>query len=155
MASEFIPEMTEVAWALKGKPLEERATNVHHRSLFHLRRANIDAKWELTRRRPGPGDKLTALVIRILPKFGPLDAFQFHVPTDTTEQLLADSLKATITMYEARIGQLRTRPTLILTPGGRRDRVSIAIVTRPLPSYLATWSRSTLPRSRRVFAMIC
>ena len=105
MASEFIPEMTEVAWALKGKPLEECATNVHHRSLFHLRRESIDAKWEKTRSRPGPGDKLTALVIRILPKFGPLNAFQFHVPTQTTEQLLADSLKATITMYEARIEQ--------------------------------------------------
>ena len=45
--------MTMVAWALKRKDLEQRATSVHHKSLFHLRRESIDQASEGNR--PGWG----------------------------------------------------------------------------------------------------
>ena len=106
-ASSIIPEMTKVAWALRGKPLEERAHSLHHRSLFHLRRADVAASWEKTRRKPGVGDKLAALMFRLVPKFGPLNAFDFHTPTEQAEQLFADSLKATVADYEQRLKDAR------------------------------------------------
>jgi hypothetical protein len=122
MAGKFIPEMTEVAWALKGKALEERATSVHHKTLFHLRREDLDKAWEKTRTRPGPGDKVTAFAFRILPKVGPLDVFQFHTPTEETEQLFADSLKATIADYEKRVGEARLDPPDINLDTGQPTR---------------------------------
>jgi hypothetical protein len=56
---------------------------------------------------PGPGDKVTAFFFRILPKFGPLSVFDFHAPTLQTEQLFAESLKATIEAYNARLRAVR------------------------------------------------
>jgi hypothetical protein len=102
VAGRFIPDMTKVAWALRGKTLEERATNVHHRKLFHLRRSDGEVG-KYVETKPGPGDKLVAFVIRLVPKVGPLAVFQFHTPTAQTEQLFADSLRATIGDYEHRV----------------------------------------------------
>jgi hypothetical protein len=135
-AGKLIPEMTEVAWALRGKSLEERATSLHHRSLFHLRRANIEAFWEETRTRPGVGDHVTAFVFRLLPKFGPLDAFQFHTPTEETEQLFADSLKATVADYERRIKGPRLDPPQI--------NLDTGLPTRPGDYRYCDWTFAKL-----------
>lgn len=117
-ASSVIPEMTEVAWALRGKSLESRAGSLHHRTLFHLRSPRIEASWEKTRKRPGPGDKLTAMIFRLLPKIGPLDVFQFHTPTEETEELFAHSLKAVVVDYEFRMTDGRFKlPELNLDTG--------------------------------------
>jgi hypothetical protein len=119
MASRFIPEMTEVAWAGRGRTLEERATGLRHKSLFHLQRAAIEASWEKTRAKPGVGDKLTALAFRIVPKVGPLNAFDFHTPTEEAEQLFGDSLKATVADYEVRVRDARFDPPDINLDTGR------------------------------------
>jgi hypothetical protein len=121
-AGKIIPQMTMVAWALKRKSLEERATSVHHKSLFHLRRESVDQTWEKTRAKPGPGDEITAFAFRILPKVGPLQIFQFPVPTDETERLLADSLKGTIADYEVKIADARLDPPDINLDTGRPTR---------------------------------
>jgi len=98
LASQLIPEMTEVAWALRRKQLEERASGLHHEQVYHLSRKSYEA-WRKTHTKPGLGDKLTAFVFRLIPKFGPLNAFDFHVPTLLTEQLFANSLRATVEDY--------------------------------------------------------
>lgn len=122
LASEVLPEMTEVAWALRGKPLEGRAASLHHRSLFHLRRVDAAAAWEKTRTKPGVGDHLTAWVFRMVPKFGPLNAFDFHTPTEETEQLFADSLRATIADYRQRTNDARLDPPNVNLDTGQPTR---------------------------------
>jgi hypothetical protein len=102
LASKVIPEMTEVAWALRRKQLEERASALHHKRLYHLSRKSYEG-WQKAYTRPGLGDKLTAFIFRLIPKFGPLNAFDFHTPTLLTEQLFADSLKATVQDYESKL----------------------------------------------------
>ena len=98
-ASQVIPEMTEVAWALRRKELEERASEKYHQQLYHLSRKSYQA-WRKTYTSPGVGDKLTAFVFRLIPKFGPLNVIGFHTPTQLTEQLFADSLRATVVDYD-------------------------------------------------------
>ena len=98
-ASQVIPEMTEVAWALRRKELEERASENYHQQLYHLSRKSYEA-WRKTYKRPGLGDKLTAFVFRLIPRFGPLNVIEFHTPTLRTEQLFADSLRATVADYD-------------------------------------------------------
>ena len=98
-ASQVIPEMTEVAWALRRKELEGRTSEKYHEQLYHLSRKSYEA-WRKTYARPGVGDKLTAFVFRLIPKFGPLNVINFHTPTRVTEQLFADSLRATIADYD-------------------------------------------------------
>jgi len=106
VANQFIPEMTEVAWALRRRELEERASGVHHQRLYHLSR-QCYADWQKTYTKPGVGDKVTAFFFRLLPKFGPLSAFDFHTPTVETEQLFADSLKATVSAYDEELRNVR------------------------------------------------
>jgi hypothetical protein len=99
VANKFVPEMTEVAWALRRQELEERASGVHHQQLYHLSR-QCYADWQKTYTRPGAGDKVTAFFFRLFPKFGPLSAFDFHTPTVETEQLFAESLRASVSAYD-------------------------------------------------------
>lgn len=101
-ANHVIPEMSEVAWALRRKQLEERASGIHHQQLYHLSRQSY-AAWRKYYTRPGVGDKVTAFVFRLLPKFGPLSAFDFHAPTLETERLFAGSLKATVDAYNVEL----------------------------------------------------
>lgn len=102
IANKFIPEMTEVAWALRREQLEKRASSAEHRELYHLSRQSYE-DWIKTYTRPGPGDKIEAFVFRLFPKFGPISVFDFHTPTVKTEQLFAESLQSTVKDYEARL----------------------------------------------------
>lgn len=106
LANKLVPEMTKVAWALRRKQLEERASGVHHAELYHLPRGSY-RDWQKYYTRPGPGDKVMAFTFRLLPKVGPLSAFDFHAPTLQTERLFADSLKDTVERYEARLQEVR------------------------------------------------
>ncbi len=106
LASQFIPEMSKVAWALRQKQLEERASGVAHGNLYHLPRKSYQA-WLKFYVRPGAGDKVLAFIFRLIPKFGPLNAFDFHTPTLETETLFADSLKATVDKYQSEVESVR------------------------------------------------
>jgi hypothetical protein len=102
LAGKFIPEMTEVAWALRRNELEGLAAGMHHQKLYHLPSASYQA-WRRKYSKPGPVDKLTAFIFKLIPKFGLLNAFDFHAPNLQVEQLFADSLKATVGGYESEI----------------------------------------------------
>ncbi|HEV2494981.1 MAG TPA: zinc dependent phospholipase C family protein [Terriglobia bacterium] len=106
LANKFIPEMSEVAWALRRKQLEERASSAQHAQLYHLSRESY-RDWRKYYTRPGVGDKVTAFFFRLLPKFGPLSAFDFHAPTLQTEQLFGSSLKATVASYNAELSAVQ------------------------------------------------
>ncbi|HEV2351050.1 MAG TPA: zinc dependent phospholipase C family protein [Terriglobia bacterium] len=99
LASQFIPEMTEVAWALRRRELENLASGVDHQKMYHLSRKSYLA-WRGKYTRPGPVEKLTAFFFRLIPKFGLLNSFDFHAPTVQTERLFAESLRATILNYD-------------------------------------------------------
>ena len=99
LASKGIPEMSDVTWALRRKELEGRASSVQHQRLFHLPRTSYEA-WQNRYTKPGVGDKIEAFFFRLVPKIGPLSVIQFHAPTSQTEQMFAESLKATVEDYE-------------------------------------------------------
>lgn len=100
LASKFIPEMTEVAWALRRRELEKLAAGEEHQKLYHLSRKSYLA-WRGKYTKPGPVDKFTAFIFRLIPKVGRLSSFDFHAPTLQTERLFAESLKATVKNYDS------------------------------------------------------
>ncbi len=106
LASQFIPEMSEVAWALRRKQLEHLASGAEHRKLYHLSGKSYQA-WLKFYAKPGLGDKFLAFIFRLIPKFGPLNAFDFHAPTLETERLFADSLKETVDKYQSEVESIR------------------------------------------------
>lgn len=102
IANQFIPEMTEVAWAMRSKEMEKLARDQQHMRLYHLSRKSY-AAWQMQYTKPGLGDKFTAFLIKLIPSIGPLNSFQFHTPTPETERLFAKSLKMTVENYQTEI----------------------------------------------------
>jgi zinc dependent phospholipase C len=109
IVSKTIPEATRVAWKLKGKELRQARPGITRRAfVYNLSKASYRKEWDDTYRRPGFGSAVLAFVIRIIPKFGPLKALEFRVPTPQTERLFEDSFDRTLTEYRRLLASVRS-----------------------------------------------
>jgi hypothetical protein len=108
VVSSTIPQATRVAWHLKGKQLAQARSGVTRRTfVYNLSKASYRKEWDDNYQRPGFGSAVLAFVIRIIPKFGPLKALEFHVPTPQTERLFEDSFDRTLAQYRQSLASLR------------------------------------------------
>jgi hypothetical protein len=76
--------------------------------LYNLSRSSYEKNWGKDYQRPGFGSKLLALLIKILPKIGPLRTLTFRTPTPQTEDLFMKSFNVTLDEYKrslAEVGQ--------------------------------------------------
>jgi len=100
--SAVIPEMTKVAWDLKGDDLVKARPGLTRREfLYHLSKASYRKEWDGEYEEPGIGARVLAFFIRVLPKVGPLKALSFKPPTADTEKLFQDSFNRTMDTYRA------------------------------------------------------
>jgi hypothetical protein len=92
--------MTKVAWELKNKEIVALAPGVTRDSFrFTLTRAAYEKAWGTEYRRPGFGHKVLAVLLRIVPRFGPFKALAFEAPTPETERWFLDSFTKTVAQY--------------------------------------------------------
>jgi hypothetical protein len=100
--SVLIPHLTRVAWDIKKDDLQKaQPTITRQRFVYNLSRAGYRKEWSAKYHAPGPGTKLLAFFIRILPKIGPLKALAFKPPTQETEKLFESSFNRTLSDYRA------------------------------------------------------
>jgi hypothetical protein len=98
--STIIPKATRVAWQLKKDEIEkDEPTMTRQKFLYHLSRASYEKKWGQSYDQPGLGTKIVALIIRIIPKIGPLKALKFRTPTPQAENMLMASFNAAMDSY--------------------------------------------------------
>jgi len=98
--SSLIPKATRVAWDMNKDQLKAAQPGRTRRQFtYNLSRASYRKEWGRDYRQPGLGDHLLAILIRILPKIGPLKAFQFKPPTAQMQRLFEDSFDQTMTVY--------------------------------------------------------
>ncbi len=98
--STIIPKATRVAWQLKKDEIQrDEPTMTRQKFLYHLSRASYEKKWGLSYDKPGLGTKIVALIIRIIPKIGPLKALKFRTPTPQAENMLMASFNAAMDNY--------------------------------------------------------
>ncbi len=76
--------------------------------LDYIARADFQTVWNSYRHKPGVTTHLTALLIRILPKVGPLSDLAIKIPTEDTQELYVKSLIRAIDMYRGMLQQLAT-----------------------------------------------
>jgi hypothetical protein len=106
--STTIPEMTKVAWQLKEKDIVALAPGTtRERFSFRLTRAAYEKQWGTTYKRPGFGHKLLAVLLRIVPRFGPFRTVGFRPPNAQTERWFLDSFETTVDRYRALIADAR------------------------------------------------
>jgi Zinc dependent phospholipase C len=98
--SSVIPKMTKIAWELKRDEIQKTTPGVtREKFLYNLPRSAYEKEWGKDYRRPGPGSRVMAFVLRVIPKIGPFRVLRFRTPTPATEKLFIDSVDRTILRY--------------------------------------------------------
>ena len=106
--SSVIPEVTRAAWNAKKKDLQKARPGVtRSRFVYRLSRSSYHREWSGAYREPGPGAKVLAILIRVVPKVGPFRTLGFKAPTPATERLFEDSFDRTLDRYDRLLHEQR------------------------------------------------
>lgn len=100
--SQVIPEMTRVALVARKKEMvKEDPTFDKKKFLYYLSRTDYQKQWGKGYRKPGPGTRILAFFLRIVPKIGPFSALRFKIPSTQTEDMYIKSVDLTVRDYES------------------------------------------------------
>ena len=108
--SSLIPHMTQVALKTHKKEIMREVPNFQKKKfLYRLSRADYEKSWGKNYQHAGFGTRLLALLLKIIPKVGPLKALDFNVPTPKTENLYFTSINKTVDHYGILLGNVQKR----------------------------------------------
>ncbi len=98
--STLIPKMTRVAWASYGKQIQKARPDATERKFqYRMSEGEYEKNFGKGYQEPGFGAKLLAVIVRILPKAGPLKALAVKMPNDQEQELYMKSVNATVDNY--------------------------------------------------------
>ncbi len=108
--STLIPHMTRVALRTHKKEIAREVPNFQKKKfLYRLSRADYEKSWGKNYKHAGFGERLLAILLKVLPKIGPLKALDFNIPTAKTENLYFTSINATVDKYGLLLKEVRSR----------------------------------------------
>ena len=108
--STMIPHMTQVALRTHKKQIAHEVPNFQKQKfLYRLSRADYEKQWGRNYQRAGFGERLLAVLLKVLPKIGPLKALDFNIPTAKTEDLYFTSINATVDQYGSLLKEVQSR----------------------------------------------
>jgi hypothetical protein len=108
--STLIPHMTQVALRTHKKEIAHEVPNFQKQQfLYRLSRADYEKTWGKNYQRAGFGERLLAVLLKVLPKIGPLKALDFNIPTAKTENLYFTSINATVDKYGSLLHEVHSR----------------------------------------------
>jgi len=95
--SRMLPSVTKTAWAIKHDEILKLQPSLSRAQfLYNIKRGSYQKEWGRTYKRPGLGARILAVVLRVMPKVGPLKGLSFKVPTPQTERMFEDSFNAAV-----------------------------------------------------------
>ena len=97
--SVWIPRFTEVALITKKKELESTPNFNPRKFRYIVRRSEYEKEWGKNYNRPGFFSRFMAVLIRILPKIGPLKTLDVKIPNQRTEKIFVRSVEDTVDAY--------------------------------------------------------
>src|SRR6202166_2467066 len=105
--SQLLPKATRVAWSLKKNDIMKDQPGITKRKfLYNLSKASYQKNWGKQYQPPTFGERFLALVVRILPKIGPLKVLQLRTPTPETERMFESSFNTTLDRYRQLLSQV-------------------------------------------------
>ncbi|HEY1579260.1 MAG TPA: zinc dependent phospholipase C family protein [Terracidiphilus sp.] len=108
--STLIPHMTQVALRTHKKEIMREVPNFQKQKfLYRLSRADYEKSWGKNYQHAGFGVRLLSVLLRIIPKVGPLKALDFNVPTPKTEDMYFVSINKTVDNYGGLLGNVQKR----------------------------------------------
>lgn len=106
--SSLIPKATKAAWMAKKDDIQKLTPGVtQKRFLYNIRRADYTKEWGSDYRKPGILARFLAVLMRVLPKIGPLRGFQFRVPTPEAEKMFEASFDAAVQLDQRSFAEIR------------------------------------------------
>ncbi|HKT52764.1 MAG TPA: zinc dependent phospholipase C family protein [Candidatus Angelobacter sp.] len=97
--SVWLPRLTQTALITKKDELEAIPNFNARKFRYTLKRAEYEKEWGKNYYRPGFFAKVLAVMIKILPKVGPLRVVDPKPPTPQTEQMYIASVERTVAAY--------------------------------------------------------
>jgi hypothetical protein len=108
--SSTIPHMTQVALRTHKKEIMSETPNFQKKQfLYHLSRSDYEKEWGTNYQKPGFGVRFLAVLLRLLPKVGPLKALDFKIPTPQTETMYFQSINLTVDQYKTFLHATRAK----------------------------------------------
>jgi hypothetical protein len=102
--------MTQVALRTHKKEIMQEEPNFQKQKfLYRLSRADYEKAWGKNYQRPGFGVRFLAVLLKIIPKVGPLKALDFNVPTPKTENMYFASINQTVDNYGSLLNKEKSR----------------------------------------------
>jgi len=100
--SNVVPGMTKVAWHLKKDEIQHSdPSETKTKFLYHISNSGYRKEWGHIYEEPGPWARFKAIILRAMPKVGPLSGLAFHPPTPAVEHLFFESFNETLDRYRS------------------------------------------------------
>src|SRR6266568_2494056 len=108
--SNLIPHMTQVALRTHKKEIMHETPNfAKQQFIYRLKRSDYEKEWGKNYQKPGFGVRFMAVLLRFLPKVGPLKALDFKNPIPQTETMYFQSINLTTDQYRAFLQATRAK----------------------------------------------
>ncbi len=108
--STIIPHMTQVALRTHKKEIMQEEPNFQKQKfLYRLSRADYEKSWGTNYQRAGFGVRFLSVMLKLIPKVGPLKALDFNVPTPKTENMYFTSINQTVDNYGSLLNKEKAR----------------------------------------------
>lgn len=90
--SNMIPKATRIAWAERAHDIEDSQPGMtQSKFIYVMSRSSYERDWGKQYDKPKPGDRVLAVLVKLLPPVGPLRALRFKMPTSDVEKLFMRS----------------------------------------------------------------
>lgn len=105
--SGLIPKMTRVAWASYGKEIAEEHHDLTERKFaYQMSKVEYEKNYGKGYQEPSAGARFLAVIVRILPKVGPLKALAVKMPNAQEQDIYLKSVVATVADYKQLLAQV-------------------------------------------------
>ncbi len=109
--SDLLPKMTQVAVADYGKKLQQAEPALVPRHLiYRLDKADYQKQWGRSYQKPSFGARTLALLLRLLPRVGPLKDLSLRVPDADTQKQFLTGMNTVVDRYHDSLDILRAQP---------------------------------------------
>ena len=108
--SKTIPKATRIAWAQRQDQIQKSEPGMTRaRFVYVMRRSSYEQEWGKQYDRPSAGERLLAILLKLVPPVGPLRALQFRMPTPPVEELFMESFDHAVAQCNAQLDNVNTR----------------------------------------------
>ncbi|MEO5984223.1 MAG: zinc dependent phospholipase C family protein [Ferruginibacter sp.] len=115
VVANIFPLITRSSWAAKKDEIRKQdSTATAKRFNYKMRQRNYKKTFGTGYKRPGFFPSFFSVIIRVLPKVGPLRALKFRAPGPEAEKYFIESFDSVLHHYSLQLTQLQTQ--LVLLP---------------------------------------